>query len=448
MARMVGVGAFVIGGTLLFALGLFTIGDRQMAFSRTFRVYTEFDRITGLQPGAVVRISGARAGTIQSIQPPADPSGRFRVELAIVEDLHALVRTDSVASIEAEGLVGGTYLGIGIGSKNMSVASDDSTLPSREPFEITDMLVQMSSTIANVNQMVDLLSGELQQALDSITVTVENANTVINEVSDDAIDIAEGGARLSRDLAAITEQVRSGEGTVGRLLNDETLYARIASTVERGEAMASDGQQIVAAVRQVVEGLQQSDAGVTGLAADLRQTLAEARDAMAGFADNMEALKRSFFFRGFFNRRGYFDLDRISPSEYRRGALARGDRYSPLRVWLMADVLFTGPETDGPALTEDGRARLDSAMATFLDRVPSGVLVVEGYSRMGSEASRFRTSQVRAAAARDHLVARFGLDPDTTGVMPLGGDSTEDPPLASWNGEGIALAYFGEPSAR
>ena len=49
--------------------------------------------------------------------------------------------------------------------------------------------------------------------------------------------------------------------------------------------------------------------GITG---DLQQTLASARDAMADLAENTEALKRSFFFRGFFNKRGYFDLHDVS----------------------------------------------------------------------------------------------------------------------------------------
>ena len=39
-------------GSLLFAVGLFMIGDRQMAFATKFTVYTEFKKITGLQPGA------------------------------------------------------------------------------------------------------------------------------------------------------------------------------------------------------------------------------------------------------------------------------------------------------------------------------------------------------------------------------------------------------------
>src|SRR5215208_336188 len=111
-ARLVGVGVFVLAALTLFTVGLFMIGDRQMAFAKKFTIYTQFKKITGLQPGAVVRVSGARAGAIRQIVPPNGPSGRFQVELEVTESLHSLVRADSVATIETEGLVGGSYLGI------------------------------------------------------------------------------------------------------------------------------------------------------------------------------------------------------------------------------------------------------------------------------------------------------------------------------------------------
>ena len=74
-ARLVGVGVFVVGGVLLFTVGLFMIGDRQMAFSKKVTIYTEFKKVTGLQPGAVVRVSGAKAGAVTQIDPPATASG-------------------------------------------------------------------------------------------------------------------------------------------------------------------------------------------------------------------------------------------------------------------------------------------------------------------------------------------------------------------------------------
>ena len=55
-------GAFVVGGLLLFGLGLFLIGDRRMLFSKSAEYYTEFAQISALQRGANVRVGGMDAG--------------------------------------------------------------------------------------------------------------------------------------------------------------------------------------------------------------------------------------------------------------------------------------------------------------------------------------------------------------------------------------------------
>lgn len=122
-ARLAGVGVFVLTGLLLFAIGLFMIGDRQMAFAKKFTMYTEFAKITGLQPGALVRVSGAKAGSVEEILPPATPSAKFKIRMEITEDLHPLIRTDSVASIATEGLVGGSF--VSIGTRNVQSATPD-----------------------------------------------------------------------------------------------------------------------------------------------------------------------------------------------------------------------------------------------------------------------------------------------------------------------------------
>jgi phospholipid/cholesterol/gamma-HCH transport system substrate-binding protein len=135
-----GVGVFVVAGVLLFAVGLFMIGDRQMAFAKKVTLYTEFKKITGLQPGAVVRVSGAKAGSITQILPPDTPSGKFRVEVQIVEELHQLVRTDSLATIETEGLVGGNYLGITTGSDTAPIVAPNTVIAGKEPPTATSII--------------------------------------------------------------------------------------------------------------------------------------------------------------------------------------------------------------------------------------------------------------------------------------------------------------------
>jgi phospholipid/cholesterol/gamma-HCH transport system substrate-binding protein len=443
-ARLVGVGVFVLGALLLFTIALFMIGDRQMAFAKKFTVYTEFRKISGLQPGAIVRVSGAKAGAIKSIEPPTTPSGKFRVEMEITEDLHPLVRTDSLAAIETEGLVGGNFLGVGAGTDKAQAAAPKSTIPSKEPFEISDLMQQMGDTIAKVNNTIDGLQDDVEHAVESIGSTVDNANQLLTSVSDDVKRMASAGARISDDAARISEGLRSGRGTVGRLLNDDELYQRAAAVARQAEDIASDARKVVAQARKAIDEFQAKDGPVQGLAADLKQTMDDARVAMAGFADNMEALKHNFLFRGFFNDRGFFNLESISPAEYRRGALTRNGARRIVRIWLRGDVLLDPDPnlTDAERLNDEGKKRLDSAMATFVDRLPGAALIVEGYSRRGSKDEQHLRSRLLASLVRDYLIGRFQLDPRMTMVMPLGSDSDGSPDGAPW--DGIALAVFQE----
>jgi phospholipid/cholesterol/gamma-HCH transport system substrate-binding protein len=445
-ARLAGVGVFVLGGLVLFALGLFMIGDRQMAFARKFTVYTEFTKITGLQPGAVVRILGAKAGSISQILPPATPSEKFRVRLEIAESLHALVRTDSIATIETEGLVGGSYLGIGSGTDAAPPVGPDATIGSKEPFEISDLMQQMGDTITKVNQTIDEMKGDVSNAVVAVADTMGNANALITDVSDDVKKMAASGARISDDASHISAGIRSGKGVIGKLMTDDELYTRATAIARQTEEAAAGARDVVALAKKALEGIQATDGPVQGITADLKQTLDGARTAMVGFSESMDALKHNFLFRGYFNGRGYFDLDDISPAAYRQGALTTGGRRQATRVWLRADALFE-PESDSGAgesaterLTDAGRTRLDEAIGPFLKYVASGTVIVEGHSQQGPPDQQYLRSRARASLVREYLVGRFELDPQTTGVMALGADSGDSPAHMPW--EGVALAVI------
>ena len=104
--KLAAVGAFVLVAGLLFAVGLFYIGNRRMLFGNTFQVYAEFTEISGLDGGAMVRVAGMQAGEVEVIQVPSGPSAKFWVRMRVRDDLRPLIRTDSVASIRNDGLVG------------------------------------------------------------------------------------------------------------------------------------------------------------------------------------------------------------------------------------------------------------------------------------------------------------------------------------------------------
>lgn len=71
------VGLFLVVGILVFAVGLFMIGDRRKLFSKDFEVIAEFKELGGLQNGANVKVGGMDAGEVIDIEVPPQPSRSF-----------------------------------------------------------------------------------------------------------------------------------------------------------------------------------------------------------------------------------------------------------------------------------------------------------------------------------------------------------------------------------
>jgi len=440
-ARVAGVGVFVLVGLLLFSVGLFLIGDRQMAFAKKFTVYTEFNKITGLQPGAIVRVSGAKAGSITEILPPTTPSEKFRLKLELTEDLHQLVRTDSVATIETEGLVGGNYLGIATGTDGAPPVARNATIAGKEPFDLADLMHQMGNTIKRVNDTFDEMKGEVQGTVVAIGDVVDNANTLLVDVTGDLKHMAASGAALASDAAQIAATIRSGKGTIGKLVNDDELHDRATAIATQAEDIATNARQVVEMAKLTLEGFQSKDGPVSGMTASVKQTMDDARAAMAGLADNMDALKHNFLLRGFFKNRGYFDLAQVSPADYRRGVLTKGSDRQVVRVWLRSDVLFE-PSPERPEderLTIPGKVQIDLAIGPFLEQVASGIAVVEGFAQQGTRDQQYLRSRVRSSIVRDYLIAKFRLDPQATGAIPLSADSPGSPANTPWDGVALAV---------
>src|SRR5579862_1723847 len=172
--RNVSLGLFVIGGLLLFGTGMFLIGDRRQAFGQHIEYYADFGNLAGLPNGAEVRVGGMDAGEVLGIGVPDSPSNRFRVRWRINANLRELVRTDSLATIETEGVVGGTYLSVRPGSNRAARAAAHATIPSREPMELSELLTQGAGLLNDTQSMLKEVGGKLGGTLDTVNSTVAN----------------------------------------------------------------------------------------------------------------------------------------------------------------------------------------------------------------------------------------------------------------------------------
>ena len=461
------IGAFLIVGFAFFAAVLFLIGNRHKAFTRHTTFYAEFADMGGLTSGAKVRVSGFDAGQIKSVSVPEKPSGKFRLELQVEDKVRAIIRKDSVASIQTEGVVGDKFISIKKGSDETEEANAGMTLPSKEPFDFAELMEKGSGLLSDVNGTIKDVRGRVDGTLDSITRTVNQVDGMVTRVRPDIQKMASDGSDITANINAMVEDLENGKGTIGLLLRDDGTRRQLQETLSEvnratnniGDASARidktvadvQSRDIVSKMDATIDNVQSMSAelntttkdalapdslGEDG-AANLRQTLSNLNRGTSNIADDSEALKHNFLLRGFFKRRGYYDLDRLTPERYRR--LSDRDSKAAPRQWLQASSLVTNQVNGGEELSESGRKQIDAAVAPVVDSLPESLVVVEGYSDAGSPDEQFVVSRRRADLVRRYLELHFHLRHDAVAIEPLRSQPPKSAGRDNWDGAAIVL---------
>jgi len=448
--RYLAVGIFIIAGVTLFALGIFLVGSRHEAFSRHVLLYSEFADLDGISKGSKVQVAGMDAGQVTKIDVPSSPSGQFRVQMKVDEQLHGLVRADSVVTVDTEGVVGDTFLTIHSGSPNAAIAQAESVLQSKPPVSMSDLLTHGLGIMNDADATIKQVGGKLNVALDGVNGAVGNANDLL-------VGLKEGrgsAGMLLRDekmasqirvtmsnVQSTTSNLNQASGRVNSLVADvqeRQLPQKLDETVTQIRSASTRADATIQQVQQsLTQALGPDVNGVTG-GQNISEALTNVNAATGNMAEDTEALKHNFFFKGFFNRRGYYTLSSLSPEEYRRSKLF-GNTQSP-RAWLQADALFQHGPHGTEELSKDGKRALDTTVASFGDMIFMHPIVIEGYSDAAVTADALSWSYARAQLVRNYLEARYPFTNKNVGVMPL--SATPPPGLGHdrWSGICIMVA--------
>jgi phospholipid/cholesterol/gamma-HCH transport system substrate-binding protein len=468
------IGLFLILGIGLFTVILFLIGNRYDVFGKHVDFYAEFSNTGGLPRGAQVRVSGIEAGAVKSIVIPGSPASKFRLKLQVSANARGLIRTDSLVSIQTEGIVGDKYVFIREGTATAAEAPDGATLPSKEPFDLgaalekgTALLDKSSALLDNLQGSVTDLHGRLDVALGSVTKTVNHLDGLVTEVQPDIRKMASNASQITETINTIVSDLNAGKGPAGLLLKDEATRKQLQTTLSNAQQatlnlsdasaradgiladvqsrdLASKAQAILENVQSMSEQLNQTIKSALGPdnmgedgAKNLRETLSNLNRGTANLAQDTEALKHEFFFRGFFKKRGFYNLEQLSPTEYFKACQRQNGCGS--RTWLNAANLFANGGNETVQLDETGRHAIDGAVATVVDLLPDHLVIVEGYSGAGTPDQQFVTSRRRADLVREYLEARFHLIHSNVGIVPLRDKPPQCAGRDTWNGVAIVL---------
>lgn len=443
------VGIFVAIGLLLFGAGIFLVGGRQGVFSKHVQYYTELSTLNGLVAGSKVSVAGMDAGQIEEIAVPDSPAGRFRIKLSVNARFGGLVRTDSTATVATEGIVGGTYLFIRPGSTRALVAAPQSTLPSQEPVDMSMLLQRglglMTDVDVTINQLRDQVGGTLGDVrallgnVNDVTLAVKDGHGAAGMLLNDpsvAAKIRESAANIEAASSGISDVVRRTDMMVADL-QSRGLPVKIDETIGSAHRSAQNVESATEQIRTTIAASTGPDESGVDAATHVRDSLANLDVATVNAAESTEALKHNFLVRGYFRKRGFYNLSHLSRASYREDKhFASPD--NP-RIWLSTDDLFTAGADGNEKLTLSGRQAISDRFAAYGDTANVQAVIVEGYSESFKDAEQRSTAGRRAVLVRDYLAAEFSLDRKALGTVSLANKPPKGLGHETWDGVCVVL---------
>ncbi|MEM6327655.1 MAG: MlaD family protein [Bacteroidota bacterium] len=309
---------------------LFIIAGQDNLFARSFRVQAAFNEVAGLQAGAAVNYNGISVGRVAGVRLPSAPGAPILVDLSINDEARPLLREDTRAVIQTDGLVGNVIVSLTDGSPGLPPVEEGGRIQGVDPFALTEVTDRLFTSVSRFDSVTVALSGIINDtregegtlgrflyddALYNETVlTTQEFRTALGTFAGRADALVAIAEDASRGVEQILAKVNTGDGTVARFLNEDEVYTTFLQTAEQLQGAAAQFQTISADVRAITDRAEQA-AGWGALAA-------------FRFSELAEAGKHNFLFKSYFEDRGYLEM---APFEIREQAIS--ETLDDLQEW-------------------------------------------------------------------------------------------------------------------
>jgi phospholipid/cholesterol/gamma-HCH transport system substrate-binding protein len=195
------VGIFVLVGLIILGVAVFYVSGGGILGPK-YRLTTYLPEVDGLQTGAPVAVDGVQVGNVETIGltgHPQDKEHSITLVLRIDKRFQNNIRTDSTASLVTQGLLGDRYVTITRG--------------------LTGTPLPPGGTV----------NGEEEAAM--------------KEIVERGADLMQNLGALTNDLRGIVDNFHQGNGTLGKLMNDPSLYNHLNDTISKVDAITASIQQ-------------------------------------------------------------------------------------------------------------------------------------------------------------------------------------------------------------
>ncbi len=227
------VGIFVVIGILLLVLMTMKIEKFQIGKEAGYLLNIYFESAAGLARNAPVRIAGVPVGNVEKI---ALDQGKAKITFHLPNRI--TIYKDAKAYLKSEGFLGEKYVEITPGTPgNPRVEPNGVVEQGSPPADVEQFLSNMSAVREDLKEVIkplgDVLKSINPKKVEEIVNNVDKFSGQLTSLAKDSKETIEKAKDAFSKMEDIGEKVKRGEGTLGKLITDETIYQDAKEVVEK-----------------------------------------------------------------------------------------------------------------------------------------------------------------------------------------------------------------------
>jgi phospholipid/cholesterol/gamma-HCH transport system substrate-binding protein len=234
------VGLFFLLGLALIWVTFQALGSNKYDTRNGYELTAQFKTLKELKAGDEVRMAGVRVGQVKTTR----LAGR-RAEAVLFIRSDVQVARDATATIAMAGLLGSNYVSLTLGSDEAGVLEPGAQIRAMDTADLNTIVAQLGEVGQQVQAALSSFSG---------AVSGEGEGGGLLAKLDLLIDEnREKVGAITTNLEDITAKVRRGEGTLGKLVNDEQAYTNLVATLDEIRGAAEQARTFVSNAQGIVD---------------------------------------------------------------------------------------------------------------------------------------------------------------------------------------------------
>jgi phospholipid/cholesterol/gamma-HCH transport system substrate-binding protein len=307
--RAIIVGLFILLGLVFLILGILMVGNLHETFKKKMHLVSLFDNVNGLQKGDNVWFSGVKIGTVGDIS--INDKTHVLVSLNVEKKAQNYISKDAKVKISTDGLIGNKVIVIYGGTAKFNTVQEGDTLAVEKSFSTENIL----NTLQKNNENILAITTDFKAISKKLTTNegtigkLLNDNTLYNNINSATASLTNASAKAKELISSLNDfsSKLNKKGTLANeLVTDTIVFNSIKKSALQLHQMTETANSLVKNIKEASTN-PSSAIGVLlhdeESAANLKKTLENLESSSKKLDEDLEAVRHNFLLKGYFKKK-------------------------------------------------------------------------------------------------------------------------------------------------